>query len=64
MKINEITELRGQKLVESLAVDNDTGPPPEELAKLVEASRKNKWESYSGDDFLKCLTEGRAPWQK
>lgn len=64
MKIKEITQLNGQQLVESLAENNSTGCAPEDLAKVVEASRSDNWDdAIDGDEYLAKLRAGIQPWQ-
>jgi hypothetical protein len=65
MKINEIITLTSEELVESLSKNNDTGCNPEDLAKIVEAHRKDEWsEEIDGDQFIKMIEEEKMPWQK
>ena len=52
MKINEVAKLTGKELFESLDRDNDTGFKTEDLMKIVEQHRSNKWEDVDADDFL------------
>ncbi len=65
MKITEITQLRGQRLYESLDSGNDTGVSTSDLVRVVEAHRADVWsEPVSAESYLQSLREGKLSWQK
>lgn len=65
MKITEITQLRGQRLYESLDSGNDTGVATSDLVRVVEAHRADVWsEPVDIDSYIKNLREGTLAWQK
>lgn len=65
MKINEITQLRGQHLFEALDSANDTGVATADLVRVVDAHRQNVWSApVDVDAYIKNLQEGALAWQK
>lgn len=65
MKITEITQLRGQRLYETLDSGNDTGVATADLVRVVEAHRADVWsEPVSAESYLRSLREGKLSWQK
>jgi Ca2+-binding EF-hand superfamily protein len=58
MRVNEVTQLEGEKLFEALDATNDTGVDTNDLVKMVNAHRSNKWQRMDGeslDSFLDNL---------
>lgn len=58
MRVNEVTQLTGKKLYEALDATNDTGADTNDLVKMVNAHRSNKWQRMDGealDSFLDNL---------
>lgn len=52
MKINEIAPLKGKALFEAIDQENDTGVRTEDLVRIVEAHRENKWQRFDSVDAL------------
>lgn len=58
MRVNEVTQLEGEKLFEALDATNDTGVATDDLVKMVNAHRSHKWQRMDGeqlDSFLDNL---------
>lgn len=60
MRVNEVTQLEGKKLFEALDATNDTGVNTNDLVKMVNAHRSNKWQRFETGEALDSFLDNLA----